>query len=92
MNVQVSVTPPALPPFQPQMPHLAPPPAPAPMPWPPAPQVSAPKVPGVAVSAAPVAKPGKKSSGWTAWVPVIVILNLLLLAAVGLVLYFTLQH
>ena len=92
MKAQVSLSPPPMPHLQTPLPHLAPPPAAPPMHWPPAPQVAAPKVPGVAISAVPAAKANKKPGGWTAWVPLIVILNLLLLAAVGLVLYFILQH
>jgi hypothetical protein len=37
-------------------------------------------------------KTAKKAGGWTAYVPLIVILNLLLLGAVSLVLYFVLKH
>jgi len=52
------------------------------------PAVSAPKL-SLAMPASP--KPAKKS-GWAAYAPLIVILNLLLLAAVSLVLYFILKH
>jgi len=65
-------------------------PAPVPtVPWPaPAPI----PVPKVAVPSPVGPKPAKKATGWTAYVPLIVILNLLLLGAVSLVLYFVLKH
>jgi hypothetical protein len=65
-------------------------PAPVPsVPWP-APQPI--PVPKVAVPVPVGRKTASKATGWTAYVPLIVILNLLLLGAVSLVLYFILKH
>ena len=65
-------------------------PAPVPhVPWPAPPPIQVPKV---AVVAPAGRKTAKKAGGWTAYVPLIVILNLLLLGAVSLVLYFVLKH
>jgi len=91
-SISVAITPPAIPSA---MPHLAPP-TPTPLPHvqvsgPKIPAVALPKVPQFTVPVAPSEKKPKKR-GWTAYVPLIVILNLLLLAAVGLVLYFILQR
>jgi hypothetical protein len=78
-------------PVPPPIPHLqmpapviaAPPPVPS-VQWPATPQLQVPKVPTFSAAA----EKGSKKTGWTAYVPLIVILNLLLLAAIGLVLYF----
>jgi hypothetical protein len=58
------------------------------MQWPAPPAIATPK----AAIPPPGPQAGKKTQGWTAYVPLIVILNLLVLAAVGLVLYFILKH
>ena len=65
------------------------PPAPTPMHLP---SVQAPKIPQLTVPAPSAGKSAKKKGGWTAYIPLIVILNLLLLAGVGLVLYFIFVH
>jgi hypothetical protein len=93
--ISVAITPPAIPSLQPAMPHMAPLPA-TPVPHvqvsgPKIPAAALPKVPQFTVPAAQADKKAKKR-GWTNYVPLIVILNLLLLAAVGLVLYFILQR
>jgi hypothetical protein len=57
------------------------------------PSVPTPQVPSLEIKVPPPAKgAGKKKTSWTSYVPLIVILNLLLLAAVGLILYFIFAH
>jgi len=56
------------------------------------PSVQAPKIPQLTVPVPSAGKSAKKKGGWTAYIPLIVILNLLLLAGVGLVLYFIFVH
>jgi hypothetical protein len=57
------------------------------------PAVPAPKVPSLEIKVPPPAKSAeKKKVRWTSYVPLIVTLNLLLLAAVGLILYFIFVH
>lgn len=80
--------PPPLPPLP--VPVMAVPPPVPPMPRPTPPAIQVPGIPKLSTKA-PKAE-GKKTSGWTAYAPLIVILNLLLLAAVSLVLYFILKH
>jgi hypothetical protein len=94
-SVSVAITPPAIPSMPPVMPHIAPVPA-TPLPHvqvtgPKIPSAAPPKMPQFTVPVAPSEKKPKKR-GRIAYVPLIVILNLLLLAAVGLVLYFILQR
>jgi hypothetical protein len=82
-----------LPAALPHLPSMTVPPMTVPQPIPAVhvptpPAIPAPKL-SLTMPASP--KPGKKS-GWAAYAPLIVILNLLLLAAVSLVLYFILKH
>jgi len=86
IKIPIQVSLPPIPSVQAPAPHI---PSPQSPPLPSA-SVQMPPVPPVAIP--PVAKGGKKPRGWTAYVPLIVILNLILLAAVGLVLYFVLQQ
>ena len=92
IQIPIQVSPPAIPSVQ--VPHLPSPHLPPPLP---SPSVHVPTIPSVAIPKMPsppvlATKAGKKPRGWTAYAPLIVILNLLLLAAVGLVLYFIFQH
>lgn len=89
IQVSVPISPPPMPSLQPSGPHLAMP-APTPMQFP---SVPTPQVPSLEIKVPPPAKgAGKKKTSWTSYVPLIVILNLLLLAAVGLILYFIFAH
>jgi hypothetical protein len=57
------------------------------------PSVPAPKVPSIEIKVPSPAKDvEKKKTRWASYLLLIVILNLLLLAAVGLVLYFIFAH
>jgi hypothetical protein len=89
IKLSVPISPPPMPSLQPSAPHLAMP-VPTPIHLP---SVPAPKVPSLEIKVPPPAKGAeKKKVSWTSYVPLIVILNLLLLAAVGLVLYFIFAH
>jgi hypothetical protein len=89
IKITVPVSPPPMPSLSPSGPHLAMS-APAPIHLP---SVQAPKVPSVEIKLPPPSKgTEKKKAKWTSYVPLIVILNLLLLGAVGLVLYFIFVH
>jgi hypothetical protein len=90
LNPQIPLPPPPVPSIEvPNPPRVVPPPMPAAQ-WPAQPPLTMPKAPTVPPIPGP--PPGKKPQRWTAFVPLIVILNLLLLAAVSLVLYFVLKH
>jgi hypothetical protein len=89
IKISASISPPPTPSIQPTAPHLAMP-APTPMHLP---SVPAPKVPSIEIKVPSPAKDvEKKKTRWASYLPLIVILNLLLLAAVGLVLYFIFAH
>ena len=89
IKISVPISPPPMPSLQPPAPHLAMP-VPTPMHLP---SVPAPKVPSLEIKVpAPAKGAEKKKTSWKSYVPLIVILNLLLLAAVGLVLYFIFVH
>jgi hypothetical protein len=90
LNPQIPMPPPPVPSIEvPNPPRVVPPPMPA-VQWPAPSPLSIPNAPTVPPIPSP--PPGKKPQRWTAFVPLIVILNLLLLAAVSLVLYFVLKH
>lgn len=85
LKLQIALTPP--PPLTLQSPHLqVAAPAPTPLPVPKVPQI-----PSVSIPSA-TTKTGKKKRGWVPYAPLIVILNLLLLAAVSLILYFIVKR
>jgi hypothetical protein len=88
MGLQMPWVPPPVPSIQVSAPPMAVAPAVPAMQWPAPPAIATPK----AAIPPPGPQAGKKTQGWTAYVPLIVILNLLVLAAVGLVLYFILKH
>jgi len=98
LKLHVPVAPPPVPSLQPPSLQVAAPrqPAAPAVQWapPPLPSVMAtpPQMPSVPVPSVPTPKAGKKKSSWVSYAPLIVILNFLLLAAVSLILYFTVKR